>query len=103
MWYSRAPIPLRCIAPTIAARRFIRSSRLLNHPERPYWLPGSGGLCLHTMLPHPRDPKRIMVGISSAGIYRSDDGGESWTRRNKGVRMEDGPPHAPTFRPAVRT
>jgi hypothetical protein len=72
---------------------------LLNHPERPYWMPGAGGLCLHTILPHPRDPKRILVGISSAGMYRSDDGGESWTRRNQGVKMEGGPPHAPHFGP----
>ena len=72
---------------------------LLNHPERPYWMPGFGGLCLHTILPDPRDPKRIIVAISSAGVYRSDDGGESWTRRNKGVRMEGGPPHAPHFGP----
>ena len=62
-------------------------------------MPGAGGLCLHTMLPDPRDPKRIIVGISSAGMYRSDDGGESWTRRNKGVKMEGGPPHAPHFGP----
>jgi photosystem II stability/assembly factor-like uncharacterized protein len=73
---------------------------LLNHPERPYWMPGFGGLCLHTVLPDPRDPKRIIVGISSAGTYRSDDGGETWTRRNKGVVMaDDGPPIAPHFRP----
>jgi hypothetical protein len=79
--------------------RFHPVESLLNHPERPYWMPGAGGLCLHTILPDPRDPKRIMVGISSAGMYRSDDGGDSWTRRNKGVRMEGGPPHAPHFGP----
>jgi hypothetical protein len=79
---------------------FDPNEALLNHPERPYWLPGFGGLCLHTVLPDPRDPNRIIVGISSAGIYRSDDGGKSWTRRNKGVRMDNaGPPNAPHFRP----
>ena len=78
---------------------FRPNEALLNHAERPFWMPGFGGLCLHTVLPDPRDPKRIIVGISSAGIYRSDDGGESWTRRNKGVRMEGGPPNAPHFRP----
>ena len=72
---------------------------LLNHHERPYWMPGAGGLCLHTILPDPRDPKRILVGISSAGMYRSDNGGDSWTRRNQGVKMEGGPPHAPHFGP----
>jgi hypothetical protein len=79
---------------------FRPNEALLNHPERPFWMPGFGGLCLHTVLPDPRDPKRIIVGISSAGIYRSDDGGESWTRRNQGIRMDDaGPPNAPHFRP----
>jgi BNR/Asp-box repeat len=73
---------------------------LLNHPERPYWMPGFGGLCLHTVLPDPRDANRMIVGISSAGTYRTDDGGETWTRRNKGVVMaDDGPPIAPHFRP----
>jgi hypothetical protein len=79
---------------------FQPNEALLNHPERPFWMPGFGGLCLHTVMPNPRDPKRIMVGISSAGIYRTDDGGESWTRRNNGIRMDnDGPPNAPHFRP----
>ena len=79
---------------------FHPNEALLNHPERPYWMPGFGGLCLHTVLPDPRDPNRIIVGISSAGIYRTDDGGKSWTRRNNGVRMDNaGPPNAPHFRP----
>jgi hypothetical protein len=72
---------------------------LLNHPERPYWMPGGGGLCLHTILPDPRKANRMMVGISAAGVYGTDDGGQSWTRRNKGVRMEAGPPNAPHFGP----
>ncbi len=79
---------------------FHPNEALLNHPERPFWMPGFGGLCLHTVLPDLRDPKRMIVGISSAGIYRTEDGGESWARRNNGVRMDnDGPPNAPHFRP----
>ena len=79
---------------------FYPNDSLLNHPERPFWMPGFGGLCLHTVMPDPLDPKRVMVGISSAGIYRTDDGGETWTRRNQGVVMdESGPPNAPHFRP----
>jgi hypothetical protein len=79
---------------------FQPNEALLNHPERPFWLPGFGGLCLHTVMPDPRDPKRMIVGISSAGIYRTDDGGASWVRRNSGIRLdESGPPHAPHFQP----
>ncbi|HJU28451.1 MAG TPA: hypothetical protein VJ718_04735, partial [Candidatus Binataceae bacterium] len=72
---------------------------LLEHPDRPYWMPGFGGLCLHTILPHPSDRERIIVAISAAGVYRSDDGGKSWTRRNSGVRIDDGPPQAPHMGP----
>jgi hypothetical protein len=72
---------------------------LLNHQERPYWLPGFGGLCLHTILPNPSDADRMIVGISAAGVYRTDDGGKSWKRRNNGVKLDAGPPNAPRFSP----
>jgi hypothetical protein len=79
---------------------FQPNEALLNHHERPFWMPGFGGLCLHTVMPDPRDPSRMVIGISSAGIYRTDDAGKSWTRRNNGIRMDDaGPPNAPHFRP----
>ena len=54
---------------------------LFDHPHRPRWEPGGGGLCLHTVLPHPRDPMRIHVAISTAGVYRTDDGGATWRHR----------------------
>ena len=31
---------------------------LWNHPQRPRWEPGGGGLCLHTILLDPADPQR---------------------------------------------
>jgi hypothetical protein len=61
---------------------------LWDHPHRPRWQPGGGGLCLHTVLPHPTDPERIWVAISTGGVYRSDDGGASWRSRNQGVRAQ---------------
>ncbi len=42
------------------------------------WQPGAGGLCLHTVLLDPRDPNRLFVAISAAGVFRSDDGGRRW-------------------------
>ncbi len=41
------------------------------------WSPGAGGMCLHTILLDPSDPKRIYIAISAAGAFRTDDGGDS--------------------------
>lgn len=65
---------------------------LYDHPHRPQWQPGGGGLCLHTILPDPTDAKRMHIAISTAGVYRTDDGGDSWQVRNVGVRAQFMPP-----------
>lgn len=49
------------------------------------WQPGAGGLCLHTILLHPDKPERIIVAISAAGVFRTDDGGQSWQPINNGL------------------
>jgi photosystem II stability/assembly factor-like uncharacterized protein len=65
---------------------------LYNHPHRTQWMPGGGGLCLHTILPDPSDKQRLFVAISTGGVYRSDDGGANWQPRNTGVRAQFLPP-----------
>ncbi|OFV99756.1 MAG: hypothetical protein A3H28_07560 [Acidobacteria bacterium RIFCSPLOWO2_02_FULL_61_28] len=70
---------------------------LFDHPHRPHWNPGNGGLCLHTVLPDPSNPKRIHIAISAAGVYRTDDGGKSWKVRNKGIRADFQPVKYPEF------
>jgi hypothetical protein len=70
---------------------------LLNHPHRPKWQPGGGGLCLHTIVPDPANPRRMMIAISTAGAYRTDDGGATWQSRNEGVRAEFLPEKYPEF------
>jgi photosystem II stability/assembly factor-like uncharacterized protein len=59
---------------------------LTNHPSRPTWQPGAGGLILHTIVPHPTDPARQWVAISAVGTFETRDGGASWEPRNVGVR-----------------
>jgi photosystem II stability/assembly factor-like uncharacterized protein len=59
---------------------------LTDHPTRPSWQPGNGGLILHTIVPHPIDAARAWVGISSVGVFETRDGGASWEPRNRGVR-----------------
>lgn len=58
---------------------------LHSHPSRDSWGPGFGGLCAHSLLVDGKDPNRIWVGISAAGAFRSEDGGETFTAVNEGV------------------
>jgi serine/threonine protein kinase/photosystem II stability/assembly factor-like uncharacterized protein len=70
---------------------------LFDHPHRPRWMPGQGGLCLHSILPDPSRPERIIVGISAAGVYRTDDGGRTWRPKNQGIRVTFLPDRYPEF------
>ncbi len=70
---------------------------LHDHPHRPRWEPGAGGLCLHTILLHPTNPNRMYVAISTGGVYRTDDGGRTWKACNKGVSAEFLPDKYPEF------
>jgi photosystem II stability/assembly factor-like uncharacterized protein len=70
---------------------------LLEHPHRPKWTPGGGGMCLHTILPDPTDPRRMIIAMSTGGAYRTDDGGTTWQARNQGVRAEFLPEKYPEF------
>ncbi len=58
---------------------------LRGHGSGPAWQPGAGGMCLHTILLDPRDPRRIFVAISAAGAFRTDDGGATWKPINRGL------------------
>jgi hypothetical protein len=51
---------------------------LWNVPRRPDWQPGGGGLALHAICPWPGDPDRMAVGVSAAGVWLTDDRGETW-------------------------
>jgi photosystem II stability/assembly factor-like uncharacterized protein len=68
---------------------------LWEHPTRPEWNPGNGGLCLHTIAPWPGDPGRLLVAISAVGVWLSDDGGATWRHSNTGIVPEYVPEDAP--------
>jgi hypothetical protein len=59
---------------------------LRQHPSGPSWGPGAGGLCLHTIVVDPTDSRRLFGAISAAGVFRSDDAGQTWQPKNKGLR-----------------
>src|SRR5436190_14617145 len=70
---------------------------LWNHPQRPRWQPGGGGLCLHTILLDPDQLERLRIAVSTAGMYATEDGGTSWRPSNKGVRADFLPEKYPEF------
>src|SRR5213075_460635 len=76
---------------TDAGQTWLELSGLRDHPTGEQWQPGAGGLCLHTILIHPDDPQRMIVAISAAGTFRTDDGGETWRPTNKGLRSRELP------------
>jgi photosystem II stability/assembly factor-like uncharacterized protein len=90
----RAPQPHRLYAGVADAALYVSDNDgaswrevegLTRHPSRPHWQPGAGGLCLHTILIHPKDPRRMWLGISAVGVFGTTDGGETWTALNEGL------------------
>jgi hypothetical protein len=71
-----------------------------DHPSRDGWVPGFGGLGAHTILSDAKNPDRMWVGVSSAGFFRTDDGGRTWQQKSDGVPGETGQcVHCVTHRP----
>jgi photosystem II stability/assembly factor-like uncharacterized protein len=58
---------------------------LRNSDTGPYWQPGAGGMCLHSVVLDPREQGRIFVAISAAGVFRTDDHGATWKPTNSGL------------------
>ncbi|HEX2477300.1 MAG TPA: exo-alpha-sialidase [Lacipirellulaceae bacterium] len=70
---------------------------LRGHGTGSKWQPGAGGMCLHTILFDPTNPKRIYVAISAAGCFRTDDGGTTWKPINRGLKS----PYLPEPTPEI--
>ncbi len=70
---------------------------LFDHPHRPRWMPGNGGLALHSVVLDPADKQRMYVAISAGGVYRTNDGGSNWSAQNRGIRAMFMPDKYPEF------
>jgi len=73
---------------TDGGREWHELAGLRGHGSGPSWQPGAGGMCLHTIVMDPRDPRRIFVAISAAGVFRTDDAGATWRPVNRGLHSE---------------
>ncbi|MFF5172868.1 WD40/YVTN/BNR-like repeat-containing protein [Micromonospora sp. NPDC000089] len=78
-------------------RSFDLVRSLWDHPHREQWGAGFGGQAVHTVLPHPTDPRRVTVAMSTGGVYRSADAGASWSPANTGIRAYFLPDEWPEF------
>ena len=70
---------------------------LWDHPHRPNWHPGFGGAAVHTVVTDPADADRVLVAMSTGGVYRSSDGGASWTPSNVGISAYFNPDPYPEY------
>src|SRR3546814_4461891 len=62
-------------------------------PERQGWFGGGYDHAgIHSVHVDPRDGGRLTVGISSGGVWKSDDAGGSWRQVGRGLRAEYMPP-----------
>ncbi len=61
---------------------------LWDHPQRGEWGAGYGGQAVHTVVTDPRTADSVTVAVSTGGVYRTADGGDTWEASNSGVRAE---------------
>jgi photosystem II stability/assembly factor-like uncharacterized protein len=61
---------------------------LRGHGTGSRWMPGAGGMGLHSILIDPSDPRRLFIAISAAGCFRTDDGGRTWKPINRGLHSQ---------------
>lgn len=83
LWAGVAPAAL--FKSEDSGRTWSLNRGLWEHPTRPDWEGGLGGLCLHSICQWPEDPQRLTLAISAVGVWQTTDGGKSWTRYSNGL------------------
>ena len=95
VWAGTEPHALWRSADGGASFELVRG--LWDHPHRPLWGEGFGGGAIHTILPDPQDADRMLVAMSTGGVYATTDGGATWQPRNKGLEARYVPDPFPEF------
>ena len=66
---------------------------LWDRPERHGWFGGGYDQPgIHSICVDPRDARRVSVGISTGGVWHTQDGGDTWEQAAHGMRAEYLPP-----------
>ena len=73
------------------AWQLVRS--LWDVPQRANWFGGGYDVPgIHSNSVDPRDGRRLLVGVSCGGAWRSEDGGATWSVSSTGMRADYMPP-----------
>lgn len=75
--------PAQLMASTDGGKTWTMNASLENHPTRDSWSGGAAGLVLHTLISDPDTADKFWLGISAAGVFATEDAGQSWERRNR--------------------
>lgn len=62
-------------------------------PQRAEWFGGGYDVPgIHSICVDPRNSRHVLVGVSCGGVWRTEDGGDSWTISATGMRADYMPP-----------
>jgi photosystem II stability/assembly factor-like uncharacterized protein len=91
LWIGAVPAGLFRSDDRGASWQFMRP--LWDVPGRSQWMGGGNeDTAMHTVSPDPRDPERVMVAISCAGVWETSDGGSNWLLEGDGLIATYMPP-----------
>jgi hypothetical protein len=91
LWCGTLPGGLFRSADAGESWELVRS--LWDHPGRKQWFGGGADLPgIHSVCVDPRDSRTVRLGVSCGGVWQTDDGGETWNCRAKGMRAAYLPP-----------
>jgi hypothetical protein len=66
---------------------------LWNQPSRLKWAGGGeDDAVIHSICVDPRDPRAVVIAVSSGGVWRTRDAGASWQPHTRGMRAGYVPP-----------
>ena len=66
---------------------------LWDAPQRSQWFGGGYDVPgIHSICVDPRNSDHVLVGVSCGGVWRTEDGGDSWTVSSTGMRADYMPP-----------
>ncbi|PQZ90327.1 glycosyl hydrolase [Arthrobacter sp. MYb227] len=89
--------PISIFKSTDGGENFTLNRGLWDHPHRSEWGAGFGGAAAHSIVPNAADSNIIHVAMSTGGVYRTNDGGDSWEPKNKGIGADFFPDPEPEF------